>query len=173
MRDIGFDFYWTDVHAQDLLARGFEYDPSIGQIDLLTCFETFEHLVNPLPEIEKMLHISREILLLTILLPSPLPSTGKWNYFGLSHGQHVSFYTKHTLEFIARRYGLNFYTDGESIHLFTSKTFRKNLLTKLSAASSGKRFERIRRRMKSRTSEDSLMMAELRSREAGETGTHH
>lgn len=119
MRDIGFDFYWSDKYADNIFARGFEYS-SADRIDLITAFEVFEHLVNPLDEIDKMITITDNILFSTTLLPQPLPKPEDWWYYGLDHGQHVSLYSKKTLLFIAQKYRLNLCSDKD-LHLFTSK----------------------------------------------------
>ncbi len=118
MRDIGFDFYWTDPMTKNLIARGFEYQESLGPIEAVTTFETFEHLIQPLSDIEKMLKLSKNIIFSTHLLPDPVPGPGDWWYYVLEHGQHVSFYSQRTLEFIARKYSVNFYSFG-SFHMFT------------------------------------------------------
>lgn len=153
MRDVGFDFYWTDPMTKNLIARGFEYQESLGPIEAVTTFETLEHLVDPLGDIEKMLMISKNIIFSTQLLPDPVPAPGAWWYYVLEHGQHVSFYSLKTLEFIARKYSLNFYSFG-SFHLFTPKKINIRLLKYLF------RFQRfgirnyLLRSMKSRTESD-------------------
>jgi hypothetical protein len=44
MRDIGFDYFWQDKYTENLFAQGFENTKiKNGQIELLTCFEAFEH----------------------------------------------------------------------------------------------------------------------------------
>ncbi|MFA6995445.1 MAG: class I SAM-dependent methyltransferase [Patescibacteria group bacterium] len=121
MRDIGLDFRWQDNYSQNLLARGFEYCDNDRKTELVTAFEVFEHFVNPIEEIEKILKISENILFSTTLLPEKIPQPGDWWYYGFDHGQHLSFYSKKTFEFIAQKYGLNYYTDGRSIHLLTVK----------------------------------------------------
>ena len=65
MRDIGFDFYRYDKFSENLLARGFEYKN--GGIELITCFEAFEHFDKPIEEIENMFKISKNILFSTEL----------------------------------------------------------------------------------------------------------
>ena len=119
MRDIGFDFYWHDIYTPNLMARGFEYKEG-NKVDLVSVFETFEHFVNPMDEIEKILKISRNILFSTALLADAIPQPDAWWYYGLEHGQHIAFYNAKTFQFIAKKYGLNFYTNGK-IHLLTEK----------------------------------------------------
>ncbi len=121
MRDIGFDFYWYDKYSENLLARGFEYDPKIGKVELITCFEAFEHFENPIKEIEFMLGISKNILFTTELYGEKPPNPEQWWYYGLNHGQHISFYNLKTLQFIADKYNLTLCSNSRSIHLFTEK----------------------------------------------------
>ena len=84
----------------------------------------FEHFIDPLEELEKMLLISKNILLTTILLPDPVPEIKNWWYYGTEHGQHISFYSKKTLEFLAKKYNLNLYTNGINLHLLTDKKIK-------------------------------------------------
>jgi hypothetical protein len=122
MRDAGFDFYLFDQYCQNLFAKGFAVDGPGGKpYELVTAFEVFEHLVNPMAEIERMREFSPNILFSTVLISSPPPPLGKWWYYALEHGQHVSLYTRRALELIAQRFGVNLLSDGESLHLLTSK----------------------------------------------------
>lgn len=106
MRDIGFDFYWNDPYSKNLVARGFEYGQDTGKIELITSFECLEHLPNPLESIEEMLDITDNLLVSTRLLPFPIPNVNEWSYYATVHGQHISFYSRKTLEFIAAKYDL-------------------------------------------------------------------
>ncbi|MEN8263816.1 MAG: class I SAM-dependent methyltransferase [Nitrospirota bacterium] len=160
MRDIGFDFYWHDPFTQNLFARGFEYVPEETNcsFDLLTSFESYEHFADPVNEMEKMLGISRNILFTTILLPNPVPEPEEWWYYGLEHGQHISFYSAKTLDYLSRRFGLNYYSLGW-IHLFTEKPLPKapppyminSLFVDL-------KLRQIKRKLKSRTFDDMLFL---------------
>lgn len=91
---------------------------------MLTAFEVFEHLVNPMDEIEKMLKLSNTIFFSTELIPSHHPKPGEWWYFGLEHGQHISFYTLRTLDMIAKKFNLNLYSNGTSLHILTDKSLK-------------------------------------------------
>lgn len=125
MRDLGFDFYWSDPFTQNLFAKGFEHDKDKSKIELVTTFESFEHFVNPMEEILKILDISKNIVFSTQVVPNPIPDPQNWWYYALEHGQHVSFYSKQTFEFIANELGLNFYSCSKNLHLFSEKKISK------------------------------------------------
>lgn len=122
MRDRGLDFRWCDRYCTNLFAKG-----HAGSVEgdatyrLLTSFELFEHLADPLEEIGRMLTLSRNILFTTELVPPDCPKPEQWWYYGLEHGQHVSFYTKRSLEVIATRYNLHLASNGKSMHLLSEK----------------------------------------------------
>lgn len=122
MRDLGLDFRWYDRYCDNLFARGFAGSIAGDQsYRLLTAFEVFEHLVEPLGEIENMLTLSRNILFTTELLPPDCPKPEEWWYYGTEHGQHISFYSKRSLEIIAERHNLHLASNGKSMHLLTDK----------------------------------------------------
>ena len=120
MRDKGFDFYRWDAHCENMFARGFDAEAD-GGFELLTAFELFEHLEDPVGEVERMLTFAPNILFTTELLPEPAPAVDQWWYYGLDHGQHVSFYTKKALSILAERFSLHLTTDGKSRHLMTKE----------------------------------------------------
>jgi hypothetical protein len=128
MRDHGIDFRWHDKYCNNIFAQGFvAHEPGREPVTLLTCFEVFEHLADPWGELERMLAYSRNILFTTQLLPPSAPLPGQWWYYGLEHGQHISFYTREALSRLAQRAGLNYYTNGASLHLFTEKRISQPL----------------------------------------------
>lgn len=131
MRDKGFDFYREDKYCDNFFAKHFDLKDimSKSQFEILTCFEVFEHLVNPLFEIEEMLKYSNSIFFSTELVPQKkLTSVYDWWYFAPEHGQHIAFYTLKSLEYIAEKYGLNFYTNNQSTHLFTNRVLNSSCL---------------------------------------------
>jgi hypothetical protein len=122
MRDAGLDFYCYDKHCPNMFARGFEVEaPQAHAYELVTAFEVFEHLVQPLEEIGRILQYSRNILFSTSLVPTRTPKLTDWWYFGLDHGQHVAIYSLASLKEIARHFDLNLLSDGRRLHLLTDK----------------------------------------------------
>lgn len=130
MRDNGFDFYWHDKYANNLLAKGFEGDLTNSTFSAVTAFENLEHLVEPMTEIEKILEISDFLLFSTQLLPEKIPHMGNWWYYCLDHGQHVSFFSRTTLEFIASTKRLFLSSDNNNLHILSKRPI-KNLSIKI------------------------------------------
>jgi len=133
MNDIGFDYYWHDPYTENLFAKGLEYSDDMHNIELATAFECIEHFPDPLGQIGDMIKISKNILFSTDLIPEHKPLPGDWWYYGLDHGQHISFYTKKTLEYCSKFFGLNLLSSG-TLHMFTDRPINKTaffLLSKL------------------------------------------
>jgi len=128
MRDKGFDFYNTDKYCKNIFAEYFDLTdlPGNTKFELATSFEVFEHLPDPIPGIQEMLAYSDNLLFSTELQPENLKSINDWWYFIPETGQHVALYNRASLKYIADKLGYNFYTDGQSLHLFTKRTFANN-----------------------------------------------
>lgn len=128
MRDKGFDFYRQDIHCQNLFAKYFDITDikNPQQFDLLTTFEVFEHLEDPIEELKKMFSFANSILFSTELLPhnNPIPAT--WWYFAPETGQHISFYTMKSLEVLAKKFNVYLYSNGTSMHMFTKRRYTTN-----------------------------------------------
>lgn len=127
MRDSGFNYLWHDPFASNLIARGFEYSEAVKDVELISAFEAFEHFDNPLEEVEKMLKISKNILLSTRIVPNPVPKPDDWWYYSFTGGQHIALYTIKSFEIIAAKHKLNFYSNGKSVHLLTEKKINASL----------------------------------------------
>lgn len=120
MRDIGFNVLWQDKYCANLLAKGFGYD---GQsVKLLTAFEVFEHLESPINTLDEMFSISSNIYFSTLLIPELTPKIEDWWYYGQNHGQHIGFYRKKTLKYLAKKYNKNLYSYNAEIHLLSENT---------------------------------------------------
>lgn len=123
LRDAGVDAWWADKYAQNVVARGFEDD---GQRAVLaTSFEAFEHFVHPMDELGAMLADADSLLISTQLAPEPTPAASAWWYYGLEHGQHIGFFRRSTLEYMAQQHGMRLLSDDSSFHLFTRAPVRE------------------------------------------------
>jgi hypothetical protein len=119
MRDRGFNFYWQDLYAKNLHARGFEYIAG-ARYDMVTAFELLEHLPNPLDDIAQAFSLADNVLTTTLLVSDPPPAPPNWWYYAVRGGQHVSFYTPPSLRELARHFGRYVISAG-SYHLFTRR----------------------------------------------------
>lgn len=132
MRDKGYNFYLYEPQCENLFAKTFDVQLTTdATYNLLTAFEVFEHLVDPLAEIEQMLSLSKDIFFSTYLLPSSSPKPSEWWYYGLEHGQHVSIYSRESLSYLAKRLGMRVYSNGKSHHLLTNKKIPQRLFSLL------------------------------------------
>jgi hypothetical protein len=144
MRDLGFDFRWLDLYANNIHARGFEHLAG-GHYDVVTAYEVLEHLVDPLEEIGHILTLADNLLVTTLIVPEPAPTPPNWWYYAVKGGQHISFYTLESLRRIADHFDMHLLSKG-SYHLFT-RTPKNGLIFRL--ATSGKvapAINRLRRR---------------------------
>lgn len=159
MRDYGLDFYWYDLYTKNIFAPGFEFNETNNtKITAVTCFECFEHFVSPLYEIEKILKISKNVFFSTRLIPENEAPKKSWEYYGFDHGQHISFYSKKTLQYVANKYHLNYYTNGNNLHLFTEKR-RVGFLFKLALISSKLQLDiLVRKLLKSKMISDAVKL---------------
>jgi hypothetical protein len=131
MRDIGYDFRWSDLYCQNLFCRGFEVpEPLVGPFEAVTAFEVFEHLTKPMEEMKKLMAITSCLVFSTNIIPEPVPQPNDWWYYGLEHGQHIAFYSKKSLELLADRFGCYFLTDKThpnlDFHVFSRKKLPAN-----------------------------------------------
>jgi hypothetical protein len=127
MRDNGFQFDRYDPLCENLFSEGFDAQPG-SKYSLLTSWEVFEHLTDPLAEIEKMLSFSRTLFFSTSLLSSPPQLLKSWWYYGLEHGQHVAFYSTKTLQMIAEKFNLRLSYSSGAIHLLSDNNVNPILL---------------------------------------------
>jgi len=127
MRNYGIDFHRYDKYCPNIFAKHFEcahLDRS-DRYELVTAFEVFEHLFEPVEEITSVFDVTDSILFSTEFLPKGIENIGDWRYFSPETGQHLTFYTLKSLKILAERLSVNYYYDnsgnGEALHLFTKK----------------------------------------------------
>lgn len=122
MLDKGYKFNRYDIFCENLFAKGYDADLTQPvQFELITAFEVFEHFISPISELTNLLNHSDTILFCTELIGKIPPQPTDWRYYTLPSGQHISFFSLETLEYIAKKLGLNLYTDKNWIHIFTRK----------------------------------------------------
>jgi hypothetical protein len=160
MRDMGYDFYWRDAYCENLFAKQFVADADSGY-ELLTCFEVFEHMVQPMAEIEAMLKLAPNILFTTLLPPSRLQSATDWWYLTPEHGQHISIYSLSALKFIAGKFGLHLSTDGSETHLLSRKQVSPKLFK--AVVQNRRASQIIRKILRRKLRKKSLLMDDFRA----------
>jgi hypothetical protein len=123
MRDLGYDFYRFDTHCENLFSVHFDIaDTNTKKFELVTAFEVFEHLLDPVAETKKMLELSDSIFFSTELVPHYKISTSDdWWYFTPETGQHIALYSERSLQNLASQLNCNFYTNGKTLHLITRR----------------------------------------------------
>jgi hypothetical protein len=122
MRDLGYDFYWRDPYCENIFAKKFEATEGV-KYELMTSFEVFEHIIDPISEITHMLKYSDNIIFSNIIKPNRIEDIKSWWYLVPDHGQHVSFYSRPALQSIADRFGLHLVSDNKSLHMLSRKVF--------------------------------------------------
>jgi len=154
MRDYGFNFYWSDPFCENILARGFQADGCRNQFSGLTAFEVLEHTDKPVEFFLNMMgvHRSKSVLFTTQLYDGEVPDPSWW-YYAFNEGQHISFYSKKTLEVIAKYLGVFFFSSN-GIHYFSEKPINKLLFSLLTGKLSSLFFLYVSRRMPSLTFSD-------------------
>ncbi len=129
MRDKGFDYYREDKYCENIFAKHYdlEYLGSDNSFELISAFEVFEHLVNPIKEIDNFFSYSDSIIFTTELKPEqPIKIDPDWWYFTPETGQHISFYSKKTLLYISERFGCYLYSNNYNLHILTKNKFVKD-----------------------------------------------
>jgi hypothetical protein len=127
MRDLGFDFYRSDKFAENIYSIYFDIsDIPIENrtFELVTAIEVVEHLPNPLITFAELFSFSESLFFSTFLQPARKTDIENWWYLSPFHGQHISFYHRKTLEYIASKFNKNLYSDGKELHIMTSKNLQ-------------------------------------------------
>ena len=137
MRDAGYDYFRQDYFCTNLFAKHFDItdlNPKT-KFEILTAFEVFEHLEDPLIEVKKMVELSDNILFSTEIQPTNNPTPENWWYFVPETGQHISLYSTKSLQILAEEFGMYYQGHAGYLHLFTKSrkkfNFKGNLKKRL------------------------------------------
>jgi hypothetical protein len=166
MRDLGFDFYWDDPHAPNLVARGFEAGDAPREYAAVTAFEVLEHVPDPLSFVAGALARARTRTLVfsTELYRGTAPPPPDWWYYSFDTGQHISFFAPRTIETLGRRLSLSFQT-FHGLHVLSERPLPAGRLRLATGRLAPLATEYVRRRLGSRTWPDhERALAGLRSR---------
>jgi hypothetical protein len=116
-------------------------EPPSGKYDLLTCFETLEHLPQPETAVKKIASYLNEVGLVvfsTLVIGDQARQEGiNWWYIGPRNG-HVSIFSRNALGLIWEKYGFSLASFGDNFHIAWRKmpTFASHIqVTKNSAQS--------------------------------------
>lgn len=121
MRDLGFDYYWSDLYANNLFARGFEYAPKRGKAFTLSAIEVLEHTTDPLKFIQDNLtELQADILFFTteVFPDQQPPKAGEWGYYSFETGQHIAFFSNRGLSLLAKKIEMHYYSLGR-LHILS------------------------------------------------------
>lgn len=125
MRNNGYDFYWYDEFCSNLFAQ--DYRSTASNYQIVTAFELMEHLESPINTIQQIFkEYNPEYFIFSTLLYKGTPPKSEWWYYSFESGQHIAFYTFHTLCVIADQLGFNVISNGHNFHIFS-----KNKLSRL------------------------------------------
>lgn len=165
MRDYGFDFYWSDKYCKNVLAPGFEYEADSNGCLAVTAMEVLEHVTDPVSHVQEVLYSAQADTLIfsTELYHGSPPKPNEWWYYSLPTGQHIGFFQHRTLQVLAAKLSLNFYS-ANGIHLLTKRNLNEKWL-RIITSSWFLKFTApvLRRLMKSKTMDDHRKMSKSSS----------
>lgn len=122
IRDEGLDFFWSDAYAENLVARGFEADE--GPFDVAVAFEVLEHLPDPLGflmDARERYGVNTIFFSATCFDEQAIPDQSWW-YWAFESGQHISFFSRRCLEFIAQKLDLHLVHLKGDLFAFTDQS---------------------------------------------------
>jgi hypothetical protein len=121
LRDKGWNCFSIDSYCQNIFARRFEPDENFKAPTLLA-FEVFEHIEDPLAFVREQiaLYDSQRLIFSTLTHQWDVPPDDWW-YYAFETGQHISLYTRKTLETIAQRLGWHAFSSSDDLHILSKE----------------------------------------------------
>lgn len=123
IRDAGFDFYWQDKYAKNLVARGFEAASETGPYQIGVAFEVLEHTPNPaafLKEAIETYGLDTIFFSACCFNPKSIPDKNWW-YWAFETGQHISFFSEQALDSIGDQISRKKFYFGGGIYAFSNQ----------------------------------------------------
>ncbi len=119
MRDRGWDCYTSDVYCENLFAKAYE-PPEGFQASTLLAFEVFEHIDDPLTFVrDKIREYGAKVFVFSTLTHHWDVPPQDWWYYTFETGQHISIYTRKSLQRLAAEIGWHYLQLSEEMHVFT------------------------------------------------------
>jgi hypothetical protein len=126
MRDLGYNFSGYDTYCESIFSNDFQITSLDGRrFDIVSAFEVVEHLEHPLQFFDEVFEHTDTIFFSTEIISDPPPALGKWWYYGLDHGQHISLFSRKSLEHVAARHNKHYLSNGSGLHLLTSRSVNR------------------------------------------------
>lgn len=159
MRDIGINFFTIDRYCPNIFACQFA-PPADFTATALFSLEVFEHLPDPAAFLKENFskYSCKTIFFTTETYSLTIPDI-KWRYYGLSHGQHITFYHPDSLRRLAESLGCIYTHLFSDIHLISERplTFlERGILTNRALVLAYALLTRVIRWNKSLTQSDSI-----------------
>ena len=129
MRDYHFNCFSYDKFSKNIYSKEFLNQNFITP-DLLTSYEAAEHFSQPMDEFKKIFALKPKIFLMTTGIYQNHDQN--WDYLEADTGQHIFFYSKESLEFIAKRFNYNItFLESGFILMISNEKKINNLLVYL------------------------------------------
>ena len=118
LRDAGVNAFHFDKYGDNLFAPKFRWPPDSTETpSVVTAFEVFEHFAKPNEEFERLFSLQPDFVVATTVFYEK--GDRNWWYLGLDHGQHVFFYSRKSLDEVARKYGFSLATFHHNFFVFS------------------------------------------------------
>lgn len=137
LRDYGINCFVKDKYASPIYAQGFT-EPTFDKPDLVIGFEVLEHFANPQADLDDLFGYHPKALLMSTAMYTNQGSD--WWYLLPESGQHVFFYSRQALEFIAKKYQYSLIVSGgfilfirhaSALQIFLAKILLKEKICRL------------------------------------------
>lgn len=124
MRDMGFNFKWTDKYCENIFAKNAVANLGQESYGLMTTFEVIEHVERPRDFVKELFSLGTDRLLFSTQVFNDSVPREDWWYLATNHGQHIGFLNRTSLEKLAVLENLHLIT-YRNMHLLSQKRHSK------------------------------------------------